>query len=808
MNRLKLIGLVIVAFLAIETSGVFANEDEDFYVAQKAFSEGFYDAAEGLFRKFISMYPQSTKGDEAKLIIAKSLFYKERFSDAEKILQELIASETAGSAKSKALHWLGEINFQAKKYETAVEFFKKAREDKSDPSTFWWSTYSLGFSYLELDDKDEAYEVFTDIIKNSPEGEVRQKAFYALCKSYYKDKKYDSLQELAVSWLEEFPASALRDYIYFYLGESQYFFREFLKASEYYKQALAVSKDESLKDSIFQGLGWSCLEKENFSEAKDWFFKISSQEIKLYSLGSLYFKLHDYKEAHDYFDKFIESYPQSSFIYKAYLGEAESLYNLGRINDAFSYYNKITEAKDSLVDKKILEEAYYSLGWCYLKMNDYRKAIDQFKKLTFSKEAIIKISAQINIGDVYQESGNLNEALEVYEQVLREFSDNLYSDYIQLQIGLCLLKKDDLEAALLAFDSLVKNFPSSKLEPEALYYAALCHASLGNFQEAARILEDSIARFGQSKTLKKMYLLITQVYIENGDSDNVLRVFSEAAKKFSGDSEFLERMQVQKGLFYIDQGQEDLAKKEFEKFLKTFPDSELKERIFLYLANIYHKEQDYSRAKTYYNQILKKGSASKYSYQARLDLAQIIWEEGNHEDAQAILKDNLSLSSSKEVIVQTKLMLIEFMLSQGSFTKALEFCDNLIEAYPDSKGFFYFKKAQIYEDNEDYQQAYQNYLKAQEAQFDSPQLRFSKGYALEKMGNSGEAIKNFLEGIYIFPDDKKNIIKSYLRIAKLYEKLGQPREASKAYRKIIDMDVEEAKYAREKLEELEESKKD
>ena len=104
-------------------------ENEDFYVAQKAFSEGFYEAAGKLFKEFIGKYPQSQKLNEAKLFMAKSLFYRNSFKEAEEILSELINADLSSQIKPQVLHWLGEINFQAKKYEKAKDFFKEVRQN-------------------------------------------------------------------------------------------------------------------------------------------------------------------------------------------------------------------------------------------------------------------------------------------------------------------------------------------------------------------------------------------------------------------------------------------------------------------------------------------------------------------------------------------------------------------------------------------------------------------------------------------------------------------------------------------------------
>ncbi len=442
-----------------------ATEEEDFYTASKAFSEGFYDASLKLFESFVDNYPQSSKREEAELFIGKSLYYKKDFDKASKVFLNLSQKGSSPQVISEALYWLGEIAFQAKRYPQALSFFNRLIEEFPDSSFFFWSKYSLGFCFLKQKDLESAQKIFEEILAKCKNEEVREKVFFSLAKIYYRKKNYFKLKELCSSWLEEFPQTLHKDYIYYYWGEVEYVLKNYSSAINYYKQALENINQESLRDDIRQSLGWSFLENGRILEAESYFSQIDSQELKTYSFGFLYYKKKEYGKAYTYFDKLIRDYPQSSLAMRAYLGKADCLYNLGRINDAISLYQALLR-KEPEIEKKILEEIYYNLGWCYLKIAEYKKAIDTFKKLTTSPQEIVKISAQINIADVYQQVGNFRKAIQAYKKVLEDFPNNLYSDYIQFQIGLCLLKEKDFEASIISFENLFKSFPNSQLIPE------------------------------------------------------------------------------------------------------------------------------------------------------------------------------------------------------------------------------------------------------------------------------------------------------------------------------------------------------
>lgn len=781
----------------------FASEEEDFNVAKQAYNEEFYDASKDLFKNFVEKYPESGKVLEAKLFIAKSLFFKDDFQKASQKLSKLIGSADNDYIKAKALYWMGRIAYKSKKYKQAVADFERVLKEYPDVEIIWRVLYLQGISYLELEDIDKAKNNFKEVIKKGKGSILRESAFKMLSSLYYNRQDYDKLGDLATEWKNEFSKSRYLDYIYFYLAESKYYFENYEDSLDLYKKALENLSADELRDSVYQGMGWVYLEQEKYKKAEELFQEIFSKETRLYSLGTLFYNMEEYKKACNIFSEFIENYSGSEYIYNVYLGNAESLYELGRINDAIVYYMKIVQNSESIEDKYTLEEGLRGLGWSYLKINEYKSAIEYFSKLSeSSEEDIIKLSAQINIADVYQDAGDYSKALSAYEQALKEFPNSLYSDYIQLQIGICFLKKNDFEASLLAFRNLKDNFPKSKFKQEGVYYAALSHTFLGNFDAAIKILNELIDNYPEGDYLKQSYLLLLQVQAEKGDSEDILDIFQRASRQFSGDKQFLAKLQFQKAMFFIDRGNYREAKRAFKEILHSFSNSGLKEKALFYLASVYHIEGEYRYAKTFYRRVIEDLPQINYAYQSRLNLAEILWEENNYKEAKKLLKDNLSFSLPREIQINTRLTQVEFLIDQEYYDEALDICDALLDEYPDSKGVFFFKKARIFEKKREYGKAYEFYTKSKESGYTAPELYFYKGYASEKIGNVEAAIKSFFELTYKYPTNRRFLVKSYLHIGRLYEQLDKPDEAKKAYQKIVEMDVEEKKYAIEKLEDL------
>ncbi|MDD2703141.1 MAG: hypothetical protein PHC33_03950, partial [Candidatus Omnitrophica bacterium] len=58
------------------------KEEESFYVARKAFDDGFYDVALSLLKRFQDNYPSSGRAPEVSLLIGQCYFNQNKFLDA------------------------------------------------------------------------------------------------------------------------------------------------------------------------------------------------------------------------------------------------------------------------------------------------------------------------------------------------------------------------------------------------------------------------------------------------------------------------------------------------------------------------------------------------------------------------------------------------------------------------------------------------------------------------------------------------------------------------------------------------------
>ncbi|MFC1632085.1 outer membrane protein assembly factor BamD [Candidatus Omnitrophota bacterium] len=258
----------------------------------------------------------------------------------------------------------------------------------------------------------------------------------------------------------------------------------------------------------------------------------------------------------------------------------------------------------------------------FYQAEDYKKAIDEFKKL-INNYPLSKLAseAQFYIADIYENLGNYYQAFENYQMVIdkypfterveevieREYrignlfytgqKDKLlgmpilpakpraievftqvvenapygeYADIAQFKLGVCYMDLKDYINAALAFKKIIENYPQSALVDDAKYKIAMCAANSSSGPE----------------------------YNEE-DTDNAIKEFNDFVRRYP-DSQM---------------------EKEARQFIDSL-EAQKAEKIFN-IAQFYEKRKNSKSASIYYEEILEEYPHSEWAVKA-LEKLQII----------------------------------------------------------------------------------------------------------------------------------------------------------------------------------------
>ena len=795
------------------------KEEELFFVAQKAFEDGFYDVALNYLERFLKDYPQTKQRPKASLLIGECYLYQDQYLKALKQFQSLQDMPENQEIEDAVLFWLGEVYFKGRDYESAQSYYHKLISKFPDSEYLAYACYSLGWSLFEQGKFREAIKGYEKFINDFPEHELVDKAIFNIAQSLYNLKDFIKAEEYFDAYIERFSQKELIDQVYFYLGELNYYQDEFEEAITNYSKAIDMSKEDEILIASKTGLGWSYLKIKKYDKAKAIFKEVeslsenngSTLDSMLLGQATLLSELDNYKEAVEVYQQIINSIPESELLADAYLGKANSLYALDMINEAVSIYKMAVEKfKDDISKNDLIDKAYFGLAWSYLKLNSLSDAIKEFQavaEITNDKNA--KIRALYQIGDIYQDAGNLEKSLDAYDEILRDYPESFYSDYVQYQEGVVLLKLERIDAATVAFQSLKTNFPDSKYIDDSGYYLALAYFKKGNFILAKKQLEDLKQNLNYESMHKKEASFLLGATLYNLEEyKNALNTYNIIVREFSNDEELLKKAQYEIANCFYQMGKVSDALKKFKIIIYKFPESDVAFDALNWLGDYYLDMNDFDAARKYFKKIIDDFSDKQIVEKAYYEIGRSYYEEQKFDQALEQFKVVKEISDGK-LSGFASLNIVEILTSREDNNFIINEYEKILVQYPKIAKQVYSKLAQFYDSLNKHNKALELFQKALGApvgksEIRNSQIQFNIAQILEKKGDFNSAVESYFKVTYLYPKDKL-AVKSYLRIARIFENEKKWNNAEKIYKRIIAEKIEESKFAQERLERIKEN---
>ncbi|MBF0122020.1 MAG: tetratricopeptide repeat protein [Candidatus Omnitrophica bacterium] len=809
-SRFYLFLHLILTILVINIQPAFSegsSEKELFVVAQRAFEDGFYDVSLRYVDQLIKEFPQTKKYVETRLLEGQCYFFKKQYLKAFNVFQELTRHT---EYKDVTLFWLGETYLKVGDHAKAQNQYKELIQIYPTSLYAAQGYYSLGWSLFEKGDYESARNNFVKLVELYPSNNLAEDAAFKAGECAYNAGQYEGAVFQFQKFIQTHPNSRKVFDANFNIAEAFYYLDQYDKASGAYRKALEGVRDSKEKLSVLVGLGWSFFKANKFDEAIKAFDEaqahakasnIAEDEILL-GKASLFSAQDKQNDALMNYSDLIDRFPQSLRIAEGYLGRANTYYLLNDYPNAINDYKKILDLSSSQAKgSEILEKARFGLAWTYLKNGSLDQSIESFKGvLEKTQSKTVKVSAMTQIGDAYQEAGQVDNAIETYDKILKEMPDTPYSDYVQHRLGVALLKAGRIDTAILAFQSLQANYPKSKfiieskyylgaayfkkhdwagtiqvLEPfvaenprdnefsaEASYLIALAFFNQKQYDEALEIFNELLKLYPDKETLSQnVQLGIAKTKYEMGNFKDALAIFKEIDFRFPGTDVALESL-MWMGQHNMVSGIYERASENYLKAITDFPKSDKRDLLHFELGRAYHAQSKFDKALEQYRQV--KG---EFSAKAKLAIAEIFSQELDPE-------------------------------------KAIEIYQSIIATSPEFKRDALVKIGQVYrklnkhvEEIKAYEEALLEPLGV--CQVINAEIQFLIGDTYELMNEVDKAVEVYFKIPYVYVKEQVWVVKAYLRIARIYENKEDWEKALAAYGKVVELKVDESKFAEERM---------
>jgi len=400
---------------------------------------------------------------------------------------------------------------------------------------------------------------------------VYPRILYGRAVELINDQQLPRADELLTKTLA-LPASSVTPYANFWKGEIAYRNNEYdnaIKFLSFYMLANVPAQGEANKNAANYNLGYSWLQKENYTKALGYFEQITKtvavtsppmEQDAYVRSADCYFMKSDFAKANTMYDNVINNaLPQSDYamFQKASIAGVKSSANkISTLSTLLKQYPKSTLVADVnmeiaqtyIADEKFLSavpfltnilndpeagglkpRAYLKMGLVYYNTDKYDEALVNYQTLVQKYPQSSEADEATDImKDIYVETGKPNE----YIEMMRRNGKNISvteADSLTYTSAALKYNANDCNAAIAGFKNYVSSYPNGAYILEANYFSSECYNAAKDFQNAL-VGYDYVNSKGLNRFFEKATLEAARIsYFELKDYSKAKKYFESLA---------------------------------------------------------------------------------------------------------------------------------------------------------------------------------------------------------------------------------------------------------------------------------------
>jgi len=593
------------------------NEDEQLiWVGIGAFKDGFYDIAERQFSTFVSNYPKHARVFDIYYLLGRTFVIKGKLKEARAVFSKIINEAKNFENMDDALLGMAELEMRLGNREEATKLLVSVIKRYPKFDQIDHSYYLLGLLELGSNQLTSAESALKKVSQYSKNDELIRSSLFWLGLLSFRQRQHETAAGYFQNLWENpksLPPGYLK-YALFWLGESQFKLGRMNEASGYYrtfhdrfkndplvpevawrmafceyqlgniKNAIEAFqlfrnqfKDSPLLSSTYYLLGKMLLINGDYlSSIKELNFILNASQgnnwggISLLALYWNYVQLSEREGANRTFQRLQKTdHFEDEKIFIQWLN-AEVFYTEGEVSESLPYYFNI-------LNTRFREKALFQIGKGYFLEGKFRESITNLDilLLEFPNSKYLEESLFIK-GECLAKSGNLDQALETYNLVVRQNKMSAWHLFALTQIGSVYSFRNEQEKAENAFKKVLEEFPNHPLFHHAALQLGILNFSKNNIVEAVHyysiVLKGNILElFGQA------YFSLGEIFYQQGKFEKALQNFETAMRYLEGTSSWFFLTHLEIGNVKRRWGKYEEAKRSYLIILDQSKDEEMKQ---------------------------------------------------------------------------------------------------------------------------------------------------------------------------------------------------------------------------------------
>lgn len=437
----------------------------------------------------------------------------------------------ASRMNPQATYELGYSYYKLTNYTEAARIMKKLSEEQNLFAQC--GLYTLADCFIHNGDKQAARNAFWKASKLNFDTTVSENALFNYAKLSYELRYHQNATDALQEFLKKYPYSPDTD-------EAKSLLGEVLLSTKNYKDAIVILESITPKPP-------------NAS--------LAYQKVTYYH-GVELFNQKQFKEAINLFNKSLSTPIDKSIQAQAHYWKGEAYYNENNITDAIKSYTACIQ-NPTPAEGTIGNLVNYSIGYAYLKKEDYKSGANYFDKFIKDEnqrekpddrklnDAILRLADCYFVLKEYDKSlfsytkiindhaagadyalfqkgiilglqNKQNDKVNTLKTLLNTYTKSTYTDDAYFEIGNSYFVMNSITDALTNFNALISTYPNSRYVSKAKLSLGLIYYNESQDEKALSMYKAIIADYPGSEEAKEALLAIKNIYIDSGNAEGYL----------------------------------------------------------------------------------------------------------------------------------------------------------------------------------------------------------------------------------------------------------------------------------------------
>ncbi|MDX9696513.1 MAG: tetratricopeptide repeat protein [Bacteroidales bacterium] len=625
-----------------------------------------FNEAIDAFHKFINLYPNSYRIDDAYNFLVMAYLYTGNYKEALSSLDKIKDKDHAmNEAYQKVAYYRGLELYNNLYFEQSVETFDKSLQYPAynkaiSAQGHYWKAEAL----YQLNDFSKAIDEYNQFLltPGSFQLEEYNLAHYNLGYAHFKLKQYNE----AIPWFRKYSSIAPNDSTptlsdaYNRIGDSYFMNKTYWMAIDYYDKAIQAGKMDKDYTLFQRGFSFGLLTRpekkiESLQRLITEHPESAYIDDALFEMGKSYLELKNEEKAYECYLQVLNNYPSSSYLKPSLVQLGLISYNKDKNEEALSYYKRVvedfpgtTEAKNALIGIKNIYVDMNNVDGYFAYVNSLGKIADVSQS---EQDSLTFISAE----KLYMK-GDCQGSIDQLKNYIQKYSNGNFILNAHFYIADCYNRTGDKENAINSYNFVI-NKPKNTFTEQALLSASALSYKDSSYTDALNhyIKLEEVAELNSSLIDARVGQM--RSYAKLNDNNNTVLASDKVLHTEKVSEELKREARYRKGKALYADKKNALALDEFRILSRDVNSAEGAESKYL-ICEIYFNDKQTAIAEyEIFDFIDQKTSQEYWLAKTFILLADVYIQKNDVFQAKHTLKsiiDNYNPDANDEILITAK----------------------------------------------------------------------------------------------------------------------------------------------------------